>query len=219
MLKKIIALVLIVMCISVLSVTAFAEGDYSYLDDMTINQLKELDAEIHKRLPGLTNMDSNMSLSYSEAPSVEDMNKEYASLIREEDDYILMFDNKYMTVYCKRFEDKTMLNNSIPPFYQVGFKLHIINKTKDKYLSLGVSNMTIGSRTLKAYFMGCDYAAPNTDIYTKLFFTRKVGEDEECAFVSSYEDLVDLKGTLWIYYNTSGGRSGHGLEQVKVELY
>lgn len=76
-----------------------------------------------------------------------------------------------------------------------------------------------GSLYEKAYFMGCDYAAPNTDIYTKLFFTRKVGEDEECAFVSSYEDLVDLKGTLWIYYNTSGGRSGHGLEQVKVELY
>lgn len=26
-------------------------GDYSWLDDLTINQLKELDAEIHKRIP------------------------------------------------------------------------------------------------------------------------------------------------------------------------
>ena len=28
------------------------ETDYSWLDDLTINQLKELDKEIHKRIPG-----------------------------------------------------------------------------------------------------------------------------------------------------------------------
>jgi hypothetical protein len=33
------------------------EKDYSYLDDMTINELKELDAEIHKRIPYIDSSD------------------------------------------------------------------------------------------------------------------------------------------------------------------
>lgn len=47
--KKMLAVLLAILF---LPVTVFAEEtDYSWLDNMTINQLKELDAEIHKRNP------------------------------------------------------------------------------------------------------------------------------------------------------------------------
>ena len=40
-------------CLCFLYSCCLAEGtDYSWLDDLTINQLKELDKEIHKRIPG-----------------------------------------------------------------------------------------------------------------------------------------------------------------------
>ena len=51
------ALLLIMIC-SLLSLVCFSalgevpeETDYSWLDDLSINKLKELDAEIHKRIP------------------------------------------------------------------------------------------------------------------------------------------------------------------------
>ena len=39
----------------------YAENDYSYLDDMSINQLKALDDEIHKRLPSENDEQINSS--------------------------------------------------------------------------------------------------------------------------------------------------------------
>lgn len=55
MMKRFIALFLMIMM--TLPVFAWAEhptDDFSWLDDMSINQLKALDAEIHKRLPAET---------------------------------------------------------------------------------------------------------------------------------------------------------------------
>lgn len=54
--KKMICLVLAVMLALLLAV-CYAENehsrdDYSWLDDLSINQLRELDSEIHKRIPG-----------------------------------------------------------------------------------------------------------------------------------------------------------------------
>lgn len=50
--------VILIVFLSLLSLVCFpvlaevpGEADYSWLDNMTINQLKELDAEIHKRIP------------------------------------------------------------------------------------------------------------------------------------------------------------------------
>lgn len=50
--------VILIIFLSLLSLVCFpvlaevpGEADYSWLDDMSINQLKELDAEIHKRIP------------------------------------------------------------------------------------------------------------------------------------------------------------------------
>ncbi len=52
--KKRIAVLLALLLIFSLTAAAAgnsAGGDYSWLDDLTIRQLKELDAEIHKRIP------------------------------------------------------------------------------------------------------------------------------------------------------------------------
>ena len=52
--KKLIACLLAVVLATLFVFCAMAEQsgtDYSWLDDMTINQLKELDVEIHKRIP------------------------------------------------------------------------------------------------------------------------------------------------------------------------
>ena len=130
-----------------------------------------------------------------------------------------MFDNKYMTVYAKRYENKTMLERSTPPFWQLGFKLHMINKTSDKYLTINISNMTVGKKTLNAGFYGCDYVAPQSEIYTELVFNRKVSEDEESANLMAYDEMKDLKGVVQIYYNTDGSRSGRGLEKVNFSMY
>lgn len=48
--KRILSLIVILVLFPCLSLGEEAK-DYSWLDDMTINQLKELDAEIHKRIP------------------------------------------------------------------------------------------------------------------------------------------------------------------------
>ena len=52
---KELSAMLLVLCLMLGMSAACAEsntaGDYSWLDDLTINQLKELDGEIHKRIP------------------------------------------------------------------------------------------------------------------------------------------------------------------------
>ena len=48
--KRILSLIVVLVLFPCLSLGEEAT-DYSWLDDMTINQLKELDAEIHKRIP------------------------------------------------------------------------------------------------------------------------------------------------------------------------
>ena len=213
MLMVLATILLCVLCVT----SVFAEEtDYSWLDDLTINQLKELDAEIHKRIPASTSVESNITIQ-SSGPFVAPVPAEEG--VKEDEEYVLMFDNQYMTVYAKRYEDKSMLENSTPPFWMLGFKLHIINKTSDKYLSMNISNMTVGNKTLSTGFYGCDYAAPQSEIYTELRFNRLVSEDEKCAFLQSYDEMVDLKGVVQIYYNTDGSRSGTGLDKVNFKMY
>lgn len=199
--------------ISCHSMLIYAEEDYSYLDDMTINQLKALDAEIHKRIPNYNGVISVFGASNTAN------NDETKDGIRQDEEYVKMFDNKYMTVYAKRFEDKTMIKNSKPPFYKLGFKLHIINKTSDKYLTLGISSISFGKKTLGSHFYGCGYAAPKSELYTEIVFNRIVSDDEKSAFLDSYEDMVDIKGIAQIYYNKDGSLSGTGLEKASFKMY
>ena len=49
--KRILSIFLALGMMIATSVSVNAETDYSYLDDMTINELKALDEEIHKRIP------------------------------------------------------------------------------------------------------------------------------------------------------------------------
>ena len=77
---------------TIISLFAFAEEDYSYLDNMTINQLKKLDEEIHKRLPSSSSSADvttvNISLSNS---GKTDSNEEYAF-----DEPVTVLDNEYL---------------------------------------------------------------------------------------------------------------------------
>lgn len=49
--RKIVTMLLSMGCLLSIPMLTNASEDYSYLDDMTINQLKALDEEIHKRIP------------------------------------------------------------------------------------------------------------------------------------------------------------------------
>ena len=132
-----------------------------------------------------------------------------------------VIDDKYLTVYITaKFEDKSFLERSKPPFYNLGFELHMINHTKDKYITVNVSSISFNKITLAEGFYGCGYVAPGTELYTELKFNRLVGEehDAKSANLFSVEDMVKISGVLQVYYNTDGGRSGKGLEKVKFKL-
>ena len=214
--RKSYFLLFVVTLILLLFSVALAETDYSYLDDMTINQLKELDAEIHKRIPA---EESSSGIVTTMLFGPENNSQPEENGIRQDDDYVLMLDNKYLTVYAKRFEDKTFIERSQPPFYKLGFKLHIINKTSDKWLTLGISNISFNKITLDKGFYGCGYAAPESEIYTEIMFNRIVSEDEKSAFLNTYEDMTNIVGNGWIYYNTDGSNSGQGLEKYDFNLF
>ena len=217
--KTVLIISLISLYFIFLSSVVFAETDYSYLDDMTINQLKELDAEIHKRIsPSSAQAPVSGAISFSSYSDIPPQ-EETINAIREDEEYIKMFDNKYMTVFAKRFEDKTMIEHSKPPFFKLGFKLHLINKTNDKYLSINIASISFGKMTLNKGFYGCGYVAPMQEMYTEIVFNRILSEDEKCAFLNSYEDMINIAGTAQIYYNTDGSRSGRGLDKANFKMY
>ena len=70
--KRIIVsvLVIVVLLFNMSAICEQSTDDYSWLDDLTIKQLKELDNEIHKRIPYETS-DSQSSISESQAEKEE----------------------------------------------------------------------------------------------------------------------------------------------------
>ena len=73
--KRIIAVFLATLLLT--SVAIAEETDYSWLDDLTINQLKELDAEIHKRIPGQAASEEPSQISKYEDIIIGDWKTEY----------------------------------------------------------------------------------------------------------------------------------------------
>ena len=131
---------------------------------------------------------------------------------------IVILDDDYITVsILARYEDRQTAERSNPPFYQLGFKLYIENKTDDKYLSVGFKNVSIDGVMNEGYY-GDTWVSPGAKSYPTLVFNRYVGEDDKHPNVETLEDIVNVRGVVQVYFNTDGNKSGKGLEKAEFQF-
>lgn len=154
----------------------------------------------------------------TEETTTETSQPNSAPVVNEYDNPVVILDNDNITVtVLARYEDKTILEHSKPPFYTEGFELQIVNKTDDKYLSIGFNNVSIGG-VMNDGFYGNTWVAPNCETITTLVFNRIVDDKIKHHNIESYEDLVDIDGVIQVYYNTDGSKSGKGLEKANFHI-
>ena len=124
------------------STLALAEEDYSYLDDMTINELKKLDEEIHKRIP--VPAAASESVTASEPTTIytviSDAETEGEKDTVAFDEPVTVMDNEYTKV---DFTGKYLDTEE----EEIGYLVTVENKM-DKYLEIFPLNASINNLAL-----------------------------------------------------------------------
>lgn len=189
---------LIVVClIAMISTTCFAgeTEDYSYLDDMTINQLKKLDEEIHKRLPSSSTNVSTVNVSILNEDKTES---------NEEEDFdtpVTVLDNEYMKM---DFIGKYVEYDKAGQPKKIGYKVIVENKT-DTYLNIATTSASIDGFALGSQagpyssfrFIPAHNKA-NGEYYIPLD-GREIGLE-----LNSIEDLKDLNAAIQLHLSEDG---------------
>ena len=206
--KKPLIVLFILLCITAHAINIFAEDagkDYSFLDDMTINELKELDSEIHKRIPYEDSSNDNdfvyhIGIANDHEPEVDET--------IPFDEPITVLDNDIIKVDITgkyAFEDDKNYTS------ELGYTVNVENKSPH-YIEIFCKNARLDGSMLtenaspRANF---DSIAPNSNVNGKLYIDLSlldiIGEpsedfdtlDELRNFESSIQVMFSDNGTDW----------------------
>lgn len=131
---------------------------------------------------------------------------------------VVIMDNEYVLVtILARYEDRSFINNSTPPFYHLGFKMYVENKTDNYYLSVGLQNVSIDS-VMNDGFYGDTWVSPYSKTYPTMVFNRMVEDNGKHPNVETWEDIINVRGVCQLYFNTDGSKSGKGLAKAEFQF-
>lgn len=175
-------------------VIAADNDDYSYLDDMTINQLKALDEEIHKRIPVPSDDSSSSSMVF-----IDEYKPEEETENGEEVDFekpITVIDNEDLKMdFVGKFANKDY----------IGYKIVVENKSSDDYISVNTTSATMNGSALAFQagpYTSFMFIAPKSKAsgeYSIPLDGRELGMKLE-----TIDDLVDFKATEQIHFSHDG---------------
>ncbi len=191
--KKLFSLILAAGILAAGSLSAAAEEDYSYLDDMTINELKKLDEEIHKRIPlptgeeNTTSMDDE-ALPQDDVPAEETRNEEIVL-----DEPITVIDNADLNIKVTGFFREVFNEGTDDEFIQAGFRILAENKTQDHTLDVIATDCSLSDKQIIEFSIWDSNYSVVPGKALPISFARYDGEDFE-----NLEDLYELEGNMEI---------------------
>ena len=118
-------------------------------------------------------------------------------------DEVVLMDNEYATVTLK---------GTIEEDYYVGYQVLFQNKTSDKYLWLTVDNGSVDG--MMEYI-----DAQNSIVAPGMKSKAELQIYTDNSDVKTVDDLIDVKGSFTLFYNSDGGSSWEFLlEGVEFEI-
>ena len=190
--KKLISVILAAGIITAGSLSVTAEEDYSYLDDMTINQLKALDEEIHKRIP-LPSSDENLSTMdeaqpQDDVPAEETRNEEIVF-----DEPVTIIDNASLTIKVTGFFREVFNEGAEDEFIETGFRVLAENKTDDYTLDILPADCSLSDKRIIEFSIWDSNYSVVPGKALDISFARLDGEDFE-----NLDVLYELEGNMEI---------------------
>ena len=201
--RRLLSFILTFGLVMTTAIPVIADDDYSYLDDMTINELKKLDEEIHKRIPS-----SSTPQTIYTVVSDEETEDEVETIIFDEP--ITAMDNDYVKVdFTGKYVDYKDR--------ELGYKITAENKT-DKYLHLVTSNASIDGYMLDSSagpYISFYSLAPKSKAEGEYYIPidgRKIGVE-----LTSLDDLVNFNCVFQISWSEDGSTINSN-DMVKLPL-
>ena len=148
--KKILSLILSIGFSITVAVPTIAETDYSYLEDMTIKELRELDAQIHKLLPS----EDNPAEESTEEEGT-DVNSGMVAISRLDNNEYLSLDELKTIASTNESKFKTQYMDNVVTIISSIDKIEstgkVCNQINSNWYDYGASLM-LGNWSLQAYF-------------------------------------------------------------------
>lgn len=214
--KKILAVTLSLGCLFTIPAVSYAEEDYSYLEDMSIKELKALDVAIHELLGDVSNNETpqiveshtDVILTSTAEGDIAEIDFETPITIIDNEDITLVATGKYFQ-YDKR-------DSTLP--YETGYKIELNNHSK-YYVSLAMLSISIDGYALsRKFFTSFDEVGPNTkakgDLCANLHSYTK---DDYGYEFNSIDDLHDTNGSIQIHRSEESGTFSSNMS-VNVEF-
>lgn len=189
--KKVLAVVLAMGCVFSAPVVSNAkETDYSYLEDMSTEELKDLDAAIHNLLGDTSN---EVVITSTPNGDVAEIEFNEPITVIDTEDVTLVATGKYFQ-YDKFDSTKPS---------EAGYRIELTNHS-DYYVGLDMLNASVDSHALSAsFFTSFREVGPNTEAKGNLY--AALGFYSYGYEFNSIDDLHDMNGSFQIHRSETPG--------------